>query len=251
MLKNINQIIPDFRGEYSESLINGTVIIRLVMLQVVCLGTMALYQYVFVRRVKWQGREFSVRNFLDEIFKQILYICALFAFGNYGATLTLLNIPIIPAAAIGFGALGEVQFLRNNLTNCFRNPRAIAVYSAGAFIVLLLAAYHFFEAYTADASYDCCPWAPTVSETCDSALPGGISIWYATALVSVLLILLALSLPAFVKSDINFHPHHWAIFYILALFTRFPTVISEISAYVCIGIYVQGVATFGSESALY
>ncbi|KAI9106195.1 hypothetical protein DFS34DRAFT_602534 [Phlyctochytrium arcticum] len=48
----------------------------------------------------------------------------------------------------------------------------------------------------------------------------------------------------------RFHPHHWAIFYFLAFFTRFEDVVSQIAAGILIGIYIHGVAAYGYHDML-
>lgn len=42
-----------------------------------------------------------------------------------------------------------------------------------------------------------------------------------------------------------FHPHHWAIFYVLGFITRFDDPISNITAGIVVGSYMHGVASYG------
>lgn len=49
---------------------------------------------------------------------------------------------------------------------------------------------------------------------------------------------------------VEFHLHHWQIFYFLAFFTRFDHIASQISAGLCLGIFMQGVAAYGFHDLL-
>jgi hypothetical protein len=45
--------------------------------------------------------------------------------------------------------------------------------------------------------------------------------------------------------QVEYHPHHWAIFYTLAFLTRFDDPISNVCAGMVIGIYMHGIAAYG------
>lgn len=46
------------------------------------------------------------------------------------------------------------------------------------------------------------------------------------------------------------HFHHWQLFFLLAFFTRFDDLISQICAGIVVGIYMQGVTAYGYHSLL-
>ncbi|KAJ3025596.1 UNVERIFIED_CONTAM: hypothetical protein HDU68_006965 [Siphonaria sp. JEL0065] len=49
---------------------------------------------------------------------------------------------------------------------------------------------------------------------------------------------------------VRLHPHHWAIFYSIAFFTRFDNIASNIAAGLCLGSYVHGIAAYGHDHLL-
>lgn len=226
--RDFSDILPTkFREEYNESILSAVSVVRAIALLATTIATFLVYQLVFVRKVGWEGTRMGPRVMMDEIIKHILYIIALFSLGNYAETLTLLALAIIPMSAIAFGGLGQIPFLKNNLTNFFRDPRAIPVYVSAGVIILGFVGYFLWE-----------------------AVESGIIVYFLIGLAMVIIAVGAFIATGIAKK-IKIHPHHWSVFYLLAYFTRFPGIISNVCAGICIGIYVHGASSFGTDSAFF
>ena len=77
----------------------------------------------------------------------------------------------------------------------------------------------------------------------------GFLLMYLGSLVTIAVLIVALY--AMVSSTRVFYIHHWFIFWILAIFTRFNHPLSVIALGLCVGIFVQGAAAYGAESVAF
>jgi hypothetical protein len=80
-----------------------------------------------------------------------------------------------------------------------------------------------------------------------------LSVAFMLAYVTALFVIAGgiLALYALVASSRVFYIHHWFIFWLLALFTRFNHPLSAAALGLCTGIFVQGAAAYGAATVAF
>ena len=77
----------------------------------------------------------------------------------------------------------------------------------------------------------------------------GFMVLYLTTLGFIVFMIFALY--ALISSTSIFYIHHWFIFWVLSIFTRFNHPLSVISLGLCVGIFVQGAAAYGANTVAF
>ncbi|KAJ3241428.1 hypothetical protein HDU81_000477 [Chytriomyces hyalinus] len=219
-----------------------------------------LYRTVGVLYLGWEGHRKSPAKHFNDILVSINYALPLFVFGNYSNTINWIMAVSFFVSLGGFGWLAEAPFLRHSFVT-------VKNWGAGMYITIILAVgaivgalgYHLYLAYT---------FRLILGDGTEATILG----WYLVGiLIPVSLITTAwlvcvaqnLSKPVisfgFPGNEatlgskwerVSLHPHHWAIFYSIAYFTRFDNVASNIAAGIVLGMYMHGIAAYGHDELL-
>ena len=138
---------------------------------------------------------------------------------------------VTTASAFGFGYLAEQPFLKTSVSaeDIKKWSAKTKAFFIGVFaLIITLAIYHIKLAF-------------------DKKIAMVYIIFF------VLIMMIYLGLPYYIQKQepgLAYHPHHWTIFWILSIFTRFNTPISKICAGICLGIYIQGSAMYNNDRFL-
>ena len=161
----------------------------------------------------------------------ILLSTTIYVFGNYDNRWDWMMFFVTFASALGFGYLAEQPFLKTSVSADDIKKWSIKTKSffIGVFaLIFALAIYHIKLAF-------------------DKKIAMVYLIMFG------LVMFVYLGLPYFIQKQENgvaYHPHHWTIFWILAIFTRFNTIISKVCAGICLGIYIQGSSMYNNDRFL-
>ncbi|ORX95581.1 hypothetical protein K493DRAFT_314945 [Basidiobolus meristosporus CBS 931.73] len=243
-------------------------------LLVVVVGGTQVFLYLS-KKYQWERQDKSPVGFLQDIQDALIYNVVLFLFGNYSHTFSIWTVLAFFAGLIGFALLGELPFLKVSLVTWRTWSReAWMVHIGGVGIVFILAIYHFVQAYYAGilslyftgllvglglmVAGPAVNWyeeyrrreiayvtptidPPTQSDKQEVAKPtNGVSLRVTEKEI------------ARVKSwpKYRVHLHHWQIFYLLAFFTRFPSVLGQICSGLVLGIFMHGGSAYGFDPLL-
>ncbi|KAI9325935.1 hypothetical protein BDR26DRAFT_878271 [Obelidium mucronatum] len=214
--------------------------------------------------------------------ESITYTLPLFIFGNYSNTLNWIMMITYFFSLFFFGWIAEAPFLRHSLVTikCWPKGMYITVVTVVVTIIAALS-YHIYLAYSfqfylEDGITTACilgwylvgisipvsllisGWGVCLSQNASSDVfvrwmrrttPQSSDSETGTAAA-------AAAAAAGTSSGCDqwekvcLHPHHWAIFYSIAYFTRFDNIASNIAAGLCLGSYVHGIAAYGHDHLL-
>lgn len=182
--------------------------------------------YLYYESAKKLGWELAIKT-PEKHYKNVTNILVLstvlFFLGNYAGRWSLSLVAVSALSMFGFGALAELQFLKTHISEDTVKGWSLKTKWFFATIfgtIVAMAFYHFKLAYT-----------------------NNILIPYMLSFILILFV--AYGIPIMISTDPGrLHFHHFLIFFILALFTRFNSSLSELCAAVCIGIYIQGSAMY-------
>lgn len=207
--------------------------------------------------LQWEKEEKTSADHYSDIFSGISMATLLFVFGNYTNTFkfpqNLVTIITVFLSMFAFGKIGELNFAKTDLSRYEEwDYRMYSLLGGGVAFGLLLAIHHFMEASKSDVLPE---FALSLFIPLLIAVAGYITVkqqndnlysveWLKNKINAESE---TLSLPD-KKKTIKLHPHHYMIFLSLAFFTRFDTWISRISAGICIGIFMQGGASYSFGS---
>lgn len=206
---------------------------RLKSYIVFILSNILLYMsyYEGAKRMNW---ELEIKNqsiHYKNITNLILYSSILYIFGNYDKRWDWSMFSSTFLAMFGFGYLAQQKFLKTslqpNLVKTWK-PETKFFFMNVIGLVLIIAIYHLILAHRKGIF--------------------GEYLSFFLVLFSIYLII-PWMMYKHGKASV-FHPHHWMIFWLLALFTRFDDTFSRISASVCLGIFIQGSAMYTNDGFL-
>lgn len=211
---------------YKDASFNNSQLILFLL----CILTSYILYRNFALQMDWRH---NIRS-CDQIYSDISYLLflstVLFFFGNYNNTFDTYTVIGLLVGLFGFGAIGQTPYLQNNLSNMETwSSSAWIAYGIGTLIVIIIILYH-------------------VELVNDEGYTGNYVL---TLLIPIMFGTLAYYTTNMKGSKIKFHPHHWFIFYALAFFTRFDTVLSQLSAGLSIGVFVHGVSAYGADRAFF
>lgn len=198
------------------------------------ISNIVFYQmyYITAENLEWEMSKKGNTRHYENITNLILLSSVLASYSNFAARWDLLMFITTAISMFGFGLLAELPFLKTNIS-----PEAIKGWKIGTklfFIAVLLiivyfAFYHFYEA----------------------GKQGEFSS-YLSAFILIMYLAFGIPYDFYTEAKkkgqyIPFHPHHYLIFFILALFTKYDTIVSKITGSICLGIFIQGSAMYGNQ----
>ena len=185
--------------------------------------------YIIASKLHWEIQIKTLSQHYQNITNLILLSTILYVFGNYNETWNFMMLFISFISMFVYGYIGEFSFLKNSIsiTDINRlNNNAKIVYTTTFLIIIIISFYHIKLSYNENIMK--------------------------TYIFSFLIIIITyLIIPYYIyknEKDITFHPHHWLIVWILALFTRFDTFFSKLCGAICIGIFIQGSSAFNNSN---
>jgi len=219
------------------------------------------------------GWELGTKGFPDhyeDYTHQLVFGTVLFIAGNYANTFNYITASSYPVGMFLFGLLGELSFLKVAVPGyCGWKKKAWAVMIMGLLLVLGATGYHLYLGHQKDIlgwylggfwivvshafifpfivlklEKRRVEWAKDLYQGCQKCLG---RCWSSRGQPVAGSEILSEETPPQEKIY-AFHLHHWQIFYVLAFFTRFDDVASQICAGLVLGIYGQGVAQYGYGS---
>jgi hypothetical protein len=182
--------------------------------------------YLTAKEWNWELRIKSDTEHYENITNLLVLSTALFFVGNYGPRWDTEMFAIALVSMFGFGYLAEMPFLKTHVsvgTVQRWNKKQRLFFFSVLMIIVMFAVYHFYEAY-----YE------------------GILPLYTISLIGILGI--AYGIPYMLSDNKHsLHFHHFLLFYIMALFTRFDTILGKMAAAICLGIFIQGSAMYDNR----
>jgi hypothetical protein len=194
-----------------------------------------IYQKVSVSQ-KWTERqERSRTEHLETILTAISYMTILWTLGNYKNTFDWMTFLVVTASMLGYGKIAELPFAHESLTSVANwNKKMWSLVIGAISVVVLFAGYHIYLS--------------------TQQSPGYWKYYVASLLVPIVLGLVsyksvkAQNEDPKEKQSVILHIHHVHIFFILAMFTRFPNFLSKIASGIVIGCSLQGAAAYGFDT---
>lgn len=209
---------------------------------------------------------------VTDVWVSLLLLNSLFLFGNYSQTFTWITLVSSVVGHFGFGALGELKFAKHSLVTFRSWPVQLWILTlAGIAVIIALTAYHVYLSVRYQIALEyLLALVGAIAGTLGSTLC--LMYWHNNRISQTCVRLISsgsrrLCLPASSSNGIidreqqstdiiittedqpqvraTLHPHHWQIFLLLAYFTRFPEVVSQICAGLCIGIFMHGSCAYG------
>lgn len=187
--------------------------------------------YTIALKLKWEVEVKTISKHYSNITNLVLLSTVLYIFGNYNETWDYMMVFFTFISMFIYGYIGELSFMKNSISinDISRlNNNSKIVYISTLVLIIIVSLYHIKLGY--DQS---------------------ITKIYVPSFMIILIIYLLIPYYIYVNrekgSNITFHPHHWLVAWILALFTRFNTPFSKIFGAICIGVFIQGSSAYNNS----
>jgi hypothetical protein len=194
-----------------------SIIVRFGAFMAAILGSLVAYQGL-IRAKKWQGKALSWPLAFDLSIDLLIFGAAMFLLGGYWANYNLIILLSQTITIFAFGTIGELDFLKNDLTRWREfTPGAWMAY-IGALIGLIGGL-----GYTL--------WLYVITDLWPLFLIGAL-------IVAIVWLIAAIWARPF-------HPHHSTILFMASLFINWDTGLANVLSGICIGVWTQGALSFG------
>jgi len=202
--------------------------------------TMGLLPFLFYRKCiewfKWTqiGTDTSVTHAFSSFTRWCLMLGMYWIVGNGAATYDW-TMPIVTClASVVYGTLSEREDMRYDLNQVRKwSSTMVSVIAILIVLIAIMAVYHI-----------------------RLAKRNNMLLCYLLALILPIIMVLITYFVAYIQNEapaatqpykVQVHLHHADIFYILAFFARFPTVVSRLMADTFLGFSLQGMVAFGAD----
>lgn len=173
---------------------------------------------------QWENRIKKFENHLQDIFSLLIYGTLLFTYGNYAETFDWWTIMSIFIVELIFSSITNINVFKTSLASIKTwNVETWIVSSILFFIIIVIGLYILW-----------------LSKKC-----ANIRIFFVFLLIPLCLLSLIF---CFKSETITIHIHHWQIFWLLAFFTQYNNIFIKIVSGLCIGIFIQGISTYGPDT---
>lgn len=204
------------------------------------LGTVLVPYFIYQavsNKNKWTEKRVKTRaEHFETLVTAVTYMTMLYMFGNYKNTYDWVTFLATTVSILGYSYIAELPFAHESLTTVSNwNKKMWTLIIFAISLVIAFAGYHIYLAVQV----------------------GGSGFWktyVGSLIIPVVLGYLSYKTVQDQNSDpsekkmVTLHVHHIHIFYVLAFFTRFSTLLSRIAAGVVIGASLQGAAAYGFDT---
>ncbi|KAI8078409.1 hypothetical protein BDF21DRAFT_399658 [Thamnidium elegans] len=167
-------------------------------------------------RYGWETNAKTMTRHWSDLFNGLTYGLILFVFGNYTHTFNWVTLVAFYPSLIAYALIAELPFTRTSLPNIKSWPK-------GMWVVFIIA-----------VATKLAQWKRKKVGSDDEATsllqPDNVAV------VSPY------------SRNVAIHLHHWQIFYVLAFFTRFDDVVSQVGAGIVLACYMEGICAYGYDS---
>ncbi|GAA5802908.1 hypothetical protein HPULCUR_008383 [Helicostylum pulchrum] len=218
-------------------------------------------------RYGWETNAKTMTRHWSDFFNGLSYGLILFIFGNYTNTLNWVTLAAFYPSLIAYALIAELPFTRTSLPRIRSWPKGMwVVFILAVAVILVFAGYHIYLGSLLPEPflyfYVGALAIPAAILASSFALSKEVnSNWCRTKLAqwkrkkvgsdddeatSLLQPDVVVASPY--SRNVSIHLHHWQIFYVLAFFTRFDDVVSQVGAGIVLACYMEGICAYGYDS---
>jgi len=199
-------------------------------------GTVIVPYFIYLlvaKKENWTERNIRSRtNHYETVVSAIFYVTTLWLLGNYRNTFDWVGFLAVTTSCLVFGKISELSWAKESLVTISRwDGKMWALIISVLVIIIALAIYHIYLSVKIGNRF----WISYVGALTVPAMLLGFAYLAAKDQNN----------DPSEKDQVLVHLHHYQIFFVLALFTRFPNLVSRICGGITIGCMMQGFASYG------